>query len=226
MKSFSVLTKQILSIPLLLVVLSCSSDKIGKYTKEELPPNFEYKIIKEESSTNLEKNQLEVEINQKLTEGQIATLAEDLYNKKDIQKRFYINYILKGSENSVAYWATSHFDPELDISIIGSTENEDNSMLKTAEDVQGNIIGIFNEEEYTFAIYTVYEDKDLTFVKTSFKNGQSMIEEVNKIDNIKGGVKLTSKDIEGNGEYYILKDNTLEFYNKENNKFTEAKKIK
>ena len=53
-----------------------------------------------------------------------------------------------------------------------------------------------------------------------------MIEEVNKINNAKEGVKLTSKDNDGNGEYYILKGKTLEFYNKENNKFTEAKKIK
>ncbi|WP_353150392.1 hypothetical protein [Chryseobacterium sp.] len=65
------------------------------------------------SNHNIEKNQLEVEINQKLTKGQLATLAEELYNTKDKQRRFYIFYNLKGNENGFMTWATSHFDPEL-----------------------------------------------------------------------------------------------------------------
>ena len=36
------------------------SSTIGKYTKEDLPENFEYRILKDESSPNIEKNQLDV----------------------------------------------------------------------------------------------------------------------------------------------------------------------
>ena len=54
-------------------LLISESDTIGKYKKEELPQEFEYKIITEDSKKNLDKNQLEVEISNKLTEGQIAT---------------------------------------------------------------------------------------------------------------------------------------------------------
>jgi hypothetical protein len=203
---------------------SSSSSVTGKYTKEDLPSNFEYRIIKDESNSSIEKNQLEVEINQKLTEGQIATLAEELYNTKDKQRRFYIFYNLKGNENSIIAWATSHFDPELEISISGSTNTEDNKMLLEAKKVKGKIIGIFNEHDYTFSLYTVYEDNGKTFVKTSFKNGQSMIEEMLK-SNTTNGIKLISKDGGSQGEYYILNNDVLEFYNKENKMFTSGIKL-
>lgn len=203
---------------------SSYSSVTGKYIKEDLPSNFEYRIIKDESNPSIEKNQLEVEINQKLTEGQIATLAEELYNTKDKQRRFYIFYILKGNENSIVAWATSHFDPELEISISGSTNTEDNKMLLEAKKVKGNIIGIFNEHDYTFSLYTVYENNGKIFVKTSFKDGQYMIEEMLK-SNTTNGIKLINVNGGSQGEYFILNNDVLEFYNKENKMFTFGFKI-
>jgi|GEM_PF-1095215 len=207
------------------LIFGGSFDSItGKYTKEDLPSNFEYKIIKDESNPGVEKNQLQVEINQKLTEGQIATLAEELYLTKDKQRRFYIFYNLEDNENSVVAWATSHFDSELEIAINGSSNTEDNKMLLEAKKVTGNIIGIFDERDYTFSLYTVYEDNGKTFVKTSFKNGQSMIEEMVK-SNVKNGTKLVNKHGGSQGEYYILNNNILEFYNKEDKMFTKGVKL-
>ncbi|MEG0927928.1 hypothetical protein [Chryseobacterium sp.] len=214
-----------LIIFLVKIIFGSSSNSVtGKYTKEDLPRSFEYKIIKDESNPSIEKNQLEVEINQKLTEGQIATLAEELYNTKDKQKRFYIFYNLKGNENSIVAWATSHFDPELEISISGSTNTEDNKMLLEAKKVEGNIIGIFNEQDYTFSLYTIYENNGKTFVKTTFKDCQSMIEEMLKSDT-KNGIKLINVNSGSQGEYFILNNNILEFYNKENKMFTSGFKI-
>jgi len=194
------------------------------FNKEELPENFEYRIIKDESNPNIEKNQLQVEINQKLTEGQLATLAEELYNSKDKQRRFYIFYNLKGNENTLMAWATSHFDPELEIAINGSTNAEDNKLQPEAQKVKDNIIGIFNEEDYTFSLYTIYENNGKTFIRTTLKGGESMDNEVEKI-NSKNGVRYNYKEDISQGEYFILNNDILEFYNSENKKFTSANKI-
>ena len=96
---------------LLTILTSCDNDRIGTYTKEPLPSDFSYRVLKDESKPSLEKNQLTVEINEKLTEGQIATLAEKLYKSKDEQRRFYIFYLLPGMKDGSGAWATSHFDP-------------------------------------------------------------------------------------------------------------------
>ncbi len=200
------------------------SEIIGKYKKEDLPDNFEYRIIKDESDANIEKNQLEIEINQKLTEGQIATLAEELFNSKEKQRRFYMFYKLKGVENSPVAWAISHFDPELEIEISGSTNLEDTKMFTEAKKVKGDIIGIFDEKEYTFSLYTLYEIDDKIFIKTTFKDGESMDNEVIKINN-KNGMRYNYKEDVSQGEYFILENDILEFYNKENKMFTSAEKL-
>lgn len=195
-----------------------SSDTIGKYTKEELPQNFEYKIIEDQSNPSIEKNQLDVEINQKLTEGQIATLAEELFNTKDQERRFYIFYKLKGIDNKIA-WATSHFDPDLKIEIFGSNYKQDNNMLDSARKVDGNIIGIFDDSKNTNFFYTLYEKDGKKFMKVSFKDGGDMVEELKE-----DGHKYISKD--GNqGEYYILEGQQLDFYNSENTKFSTAPNV-
>lgn len=107
----------------IILLISCRNNaKIGKYIKEPIPENFLYEITKDESDASIGKNQLEIEISEKLTEGQIATLAEELYNSKKKQRRFYIFYKLKNVESSTA-WAISHFDPELEIEILDYTSN-------------------------------------------------------------------------------------------------------
>lgn len=205
-------------------LLISESDTIGKYKKEELPQEFEYKIITDDSNKNLDKNQLEVEINKKLTEGQIATLAEELFNSKEKQSRFYIYYDLNDeSNNRINNWAISHFDPELEISINGSANIQDNQMLLEAKKVDGNIIGIFDESEATASFYTLYEKSNKVYLKTSFKNGQSMIEELERTTTNKG-VRLNSRE-EKNGEYFILREGVLDFYNKENIVFASALKV-
>ncbi|MFP9099157.1 hypothetical protein ACLI09_08895 [Flavobacterium sp. RHBU_24] len=218
MKSFAI------SLLICLILTSCGSDTIGKYKKEPLPDNFSYKIVEDESDETIEKNQLTVELNQKLTEGQIATLAEELFNSKPKQRRFYISYVIK-DVHAVASWATSHFDPELEIDILGSTSEQDLNAKKNADSVDGEIVGKWDEDEYTFDKYVIYKKNKKTFLKTLFKDGQQNDEELTEktVDN---GIRYDYKNGGSNGEYFILNsDNELEFYNKENKNFTTAKKL-
>lgn len=96
-------------------------------------------------------------------------------------------------------------------------------MLIEAKKVNGNIIGIFEEPEATASFYTLYENGGKTFLKTSFKNGQLMIEELVKTTTNRG-IRLNTKE-EVNGEYFILSDGVLRFYNKENIVFASASKV-
>ncbi len=177
----------------LIFITSCGDNsKIGKYTKEELPSDFLYNIIKDESDTTLEKNELYVELSRKITEGQIATIAEKLFNSKDKERRFYIFYSLKESEKSSMAWAISHFDPELEITINGSTAIEESNVKKSAGEIDGEIIGKFYEEEYTSGAYTVFKKDGKTFVKTTFKDGSSMIDEMKEIKVQNGIMALQS----------------------------------
>ena len=223
-----VITIAILIIGAFLIFKFCfaSSSTIGKYTKEELPKDFAYTITKDESDAYAEKNQLYVQLSQKLTEGQIATLAEELYNSKEKQRRFYIFYSLKKSGDVRAYWAKSDFDPELQIEILGSTQKQENQTISKIGKIDGNIIGSYYEEELTSSSFTVYENNNKTFIKSILKDGQATITEMNK-SIVENGTKLNYIDDSFSGEYFILtKENNLEFYNKKNEKFTTGYIIK
>lgn len=223
-----VITIGILLISAFLIFKFCnaSSTTIGKYTKEELPKDFTYQITNDESNVATEKNQLYVELSEKLTEGQIATLAEELFNSKEKQRRFYIFYTLKSSNDAHVNWAISHFDPELEITINGATAIQENQIKTNTGNVDGKVIGNFYEEELSSSSYTVYESNNKTFIKTISKENITAINEMKRSD-VETGIKLEYVNDSFSGEYFILtKDNELEFYNKNYEKFATGQKLK
>lgn len=210
------------AVTTILLLTSCDSGTIGKYKKETLPDNFSYNIIEDKSNEALEKNQLTVEINQKITEGQIATLAEKLFDSKPKQRRFYIFIQL---QNVSGAWAISHFDPELDIQILGSTsQQDDNANAKVEEKIDGEVVGKWREEQYTSSNYIIFKKDSKIFIRTIFKNGQTSDEELTE-KKVNTGTRFDYKEGGYNGEYFILNnDGGLEFYNSENKNFTTATK--
>lgn len=211
---------------LLLTTCNNNTGTIGKYKKEPLPDHFTYTIVKDESNAAIEKNELTVEINQKITVGQIATLADELYSSKPKQRRFYIFYILSGSGDNSSAWAISHFDPQVEIEIMGSTAKQDSISNKLADAVDGEVVGKWQEEKYTSSKYVIYKKDNKTFIKTIFKDGEDMDDELQE-KKLAHGTQYNLKEGGSNGEYFILNTRgELEFYNSENKRFTTAKTIK
>ncbi|MBP2618747.1 hypothetical protein [Chryseobacterium jejuense] len=79
-------------------------------------------------------------------------------------------------------------------------------------------------KNYTFSLYIIYGNNGKTFIRTTFKNGESMDNEVEKISS-KNGVRYNYKEDVSQGEYFVLNNNILEFYNSENKFFTTAEKL-
>lgn len=203
---------------------SSSSSTIGKYTKTELPENFTYNITKDDSEQNVDKNQLYVEISEKINEGQIATLASELYDSKPAKERTYIFYNIKGHNDKMS-WAISHFNPELEITINGSSPEEDEKMLNVAKETKGKILGIFSEQGYTGCYFVVVENSKDFFVNQIYKNGEVAEQKMIRTET-KNGVKFSPNNGEKQNEYYILRENSLEFYNGKNENFTTASIVK
>lgn len=216
--------KKVIYILTTILLISCGdSSTIGMYKKEPLPVNFSYKIIEDNSNNALDKNQLAVEISEKITIEQIATLADEFYSSKPKQRRFYIAYFLSGKENKADVWAVSNFDPELKIDIIGSTEKQD---IKTSEasDIKGTILGKWRSDESlmgaTLILYTNSESK--LKMRINFKDGRELEREINK-SSLNG--KTCYRDDNKHGEYYILESNgNLGMYGNDG-KFDEAVKL-
>src|SRR5690606_26529114 len=162
----------IVSIISIALFKACFSNKtIGEYKKEDLPDNFEYAIIKDESDSRLNKNQLLVQIPQKLTVGQIATLAEELYNSKPKMKRFYIGYLLPDMKEGAGAWAISNFEPDIKIEILGTTVKGEIKALNNLEKTPGEVVGKWYERQKTDSYYTIFKTEKGIFLRKFIEDG-------------------------------------------------------
>ena len=192
------------------------------YTRAPLAEDFSYKVIEDKSNEALEKNELTVEINKKITTEQIATLADKFYSSKPKQRRFYIFYLLPGMKKDAGAWAISHFDPQLKIEILGATVKEEIASKKLVDEVEGKVLGKWHEEQSTSADYVMFKKDGKTFMKMIFKNGQTIDDEL-KVKKVNSGTRYDYKNGKYHGEYFIVPANgTLDFYSKENKKFATA----
>lgn len=196
---------------LMMLVISCAG---GKYKKEPLPESFTYSIVEDNSDPVLDKNELVININEKLSVRQLATLADDVFKSKPRQKRFYIFYQLSDTPGT---WATSHFDPDLEISIQGFTLEQDEQNKEDLADM--TIIGKWSTEKFGFTVFYFKDANQIEKIKTIYSAGGESIEDVKSslID------EETRIDYNNNhNEYFIIQcDGKLGLYG-ENGKYGEA----
>ncbi len=205
---------KLLSIILsLLLFISCQEEK---YPKEELPQDFTISITSNSTYPAHEKNEVYVNISQDLTIGQIATLANMIYDELPKQRRSYIFY-KRDQYNGT--WATSHYDPELEIIILGVSDKQIGSVESKTE---GKIIGKWRTDKYRFAVL-LSEKTDGQYIATTMYNfGEPIVREV-ECQNISNGTKLFFPN--DHGEYYVVyKNGNLGLYSN-NGKYDEAIKI-
>lgn len=188
------------------------------------PLDYSYRVIKDLSNDALEKNEIYVELSKKISQEELTNLANELYATKPRHRRFYIFYSVKGIEGRPAYWAISHFDPDLKVEIIGTTEKEEQQLKETPK-VDGKIIGQWYEEHYTSASYILFQRNKTFFMKMTFKDGSSSTDQVVR-KKVSEGYRITEREESSHGEYYIYHENgNLDFYNSKNEVFTTGIRV-
>jgi hypothetical protein len=187
-----------------------------------IPEDVKWEITKEESNPNLSKNNIEVSLNKKIDKEVLQEIAMKIRENRNEYSKLWIFYHIPNMTEGMA-WATTHFTPNLEINIIGSTENQDIIASKTT-DIEGEVLNKWRSEKSlmgaTLVLFKNSSNKQI--MRITFKDGSKMDSEIIK-SNVNGKVKY--QDDNENGEYYILESNgNLGLYGK-NGKFDEAIKI-
>ena len=101
----------------------------GKVLHDEggfkIKPKTEYQIIHAESFADT-KYTYDIRLsNNKLSEHELSELAWELKNRLDREyDRIFISYYLPDDEIGNGAWATSHYNPNLQVKIIGTTPSD------------------------------------------------------------------------------------------------------
>ena len=207
--------KKLLMSALILTFVSCKKNS-------NIPEDVKWKITKEEPNSGLSKNNIEVSLNKKIDKQVLEEIAMIIRADRMEYNKLWIFYYIPNMTKGMA-WATTHFTPNLEVNIIGSTENQDITNSKTS-DIVGEVLNKWRSEKSlmggTLILFKNSAQKKI--MRITFKDGSKMDSEIVE-SNLNG--KLKYKDNNENGEFYILELNgNLGLYGK-NGKFDEAIKI-
>jgi hypothetical protein len=164
--------------------------------------DFTYEIIKTERRGDI-KCMLTVTLSERISEQQLRRLALELRSKETKQyDRMFITYYLSGMEIGAGAWATSHFNPDLDVRILGMTAEEEKSLLTDKTKAAGKIIGVWIDD--FLGKVTIVQKGSEHIINKKYKDGSASTEPLI-------GYKVQGKPAfkeEGNtlGEYYIIEE--------------------
>ena len=166
-----------------------------------------YSII-EKSNMGSIKASIEIRLEQKVSKDYLQKFALKLQQKEPRQyERMFITYYLPGMTPGSGAWATSHFNPNLEVKILGTTIEEEKALKSDSGGASGEIIGEWiDESPYVGAKYTFLRRSDKIFMIRKFKDGSgSETEMVQK----KHSRRLRFEEKRGNdfGEYYLIESN-------------------
>lgn len=149
-----------------------------KVREATIPSDVSFSVI---DSTTLPgiKRSLDVRLNKKVSEQILRALAFTLRAQDSrAYDRTFIAYYLPGMPVDAGAWATTHFNPNLEVRILGLTAEDENKLL-TQPDLGGEIIGRWlDESPFVGSRITIFRDEGRFFIEQIFKDGSSLKNEV------------------------------------------------
>ncbi len=164
-----------------------------------------YTVI-EKSTLGSIKSSIDIRLEQKVSKDFLQKLALKLRQEEPRKyDRLFITYYLPGMTPGSGAWATSHFNPNLEVKILGTTIEEEKALMRNSENSSGEIIGEWLDESIG-AKYTFLKKNGKIIMINKFKDGSSS--ETDMIQKKQSG-RLRFEEKVGNdfGEYYLIESN-------------------
>ena len=184
---------------------------------ETLSAKTEYQIIKAENFQDI-KFTYEIRLsNSKLSEREIERLALELKSQLDRSyERIFITYYLPNEKIGAGAWATSHFDPNLKINILGITASDIEKLLESSkENNSEEIIGKWIAGGHGSTYFLILFKKDGKLFK-AMRDDDENIEEEMIIKKVVGQERYIEKENNQFGEYYYINSKgELEVYDEQ-----------
>lgn len=197
-----------------------SSDKSNQDTQPS-QINTNYSILSDESKHNI-KRTVEIELPERIDKAELTRIAQYIKASEERSyERTFIGYRIRG-DGSGYYWATTHYNPDLEVIILGATKDEYKSIEKSTTQ-EKDLIGTWMVHRGIEHKLVAYRKNGSVFIKSIYSTGEN--EEQLEESFLKAGIKLQDESGKDRGEYYLINQNgDLEFWSENGNYYT-AKKI-
>jgi len=169
-----------------------------------IPADVTYSII--DSDTYLDyKRSLEVRLNKKVSEDTLRAIAIKLKSQDSRHyERTFISYLLPDMEPGKGAWATTHFDPDLEVRILGLTVEQEKALKQLPDDPSRDVIGSWLDETlYMGRRITIFRQNGKLFMESVYYDGSSGKMEV--VEKLSGrNRRLQRKEGSSVGEFYLI----------------------
>lgn len=177
----------------------------------------EYKILEDVVKRNI-KRTVEVELPERLDETELTKLAEHIkgLSNKEVERTF-IGYRIAGADPNQAYWATTNYNPNLEVKIMGESATSYENM-KGQGLPEGDVIGSWMVNRGMEYRMTAYSKNGQTYIQSVYGDGSSSDDLYILTETDKGTKLEEDNDF---GEYFIINSKGgLEFWSDNGNYYT------
>ncbi|RUO25995.1 hypothetical protein CWE09_04520 [Aliidiomarina minuta] len=212
----------------LVILLGCgnyeSEETTIRFQEAEPRPDIDFQVIVDTYPSNMSRR-VNINLPERISEDQLAKLAKYLSSTErqdQNHNRTYILYYVQGESRGTA-WATTHFDPDLEVKILGATSQQFDDLTQDAPgvDIDGEVLGQWVANSGVSYRMLLHRAEDSTnYITSIFADGSSGTQEVETSQHARG-TKLQSERGRSFDEYFILNSQgRLEFWDESENYYT------
>ena len=169
-----------------------------------IPSDVTYSIISENEFHQF-KHSIDVRLNKKVSEQVLRSIAAKLKElERKNYERTFIAYYLPDMKVGSGAWATTHYDPDLEVRILGLTLEEEKKLTQEAMSQSHDTVGIWMDDRpYMGSTITIYRENGKLYLEMKYKDGSDSTDEMTEIHSAIG-TKLMEKNGNPHGEYFVL----------------------
>lgn len=181
-----------------------------------IPADVIYLII--DSDTFLDyKRSLNIRLNKKVSEETLRAIALKL-KAQDLRnyERTFICYYLPDMEVDTGAWATTHFNPNLDVRIQGLTAEQEETLKQQPDDPSREVIGSWlDESPFIGSRITIFRQNGKLFIENTYKDGSGGKKEI--VEKLSGRKRtFRRKEVSSAGDFYLIdKQGNLQMWDQE-----------
>ena len=169
----------------------------------DIPNDVTYKIVKTDVIPGVKRG-LVVMLNRKISEDVLRSVATKLKNSDPgVYERTLILYYLPGMKPGAGAWATTFFDPDLEVRILGLSADQEQSLVsKTTDRPSQTAIGKWLDEGL-FGVIRIYRETGTLYFEMNAKDGSSgRFEVVERSSSL--GRRFEDRDGSDAGDHYVI----------------------
>ena len=170
-----------------------------------IPADVTYTIIDKNIVPGI-KRSLDIRLNRKVSKDVLEAIAVKLKSSDpNNYERTFIGYYLPGMTVDAGYWATTHFNPNLEVRVLGITAEQEKKLRQQPTHPSGDVIGRWlQDEEPSPGRITIFRDGGVFYMEKTYTDGNTGKDRVVEKPSRKGRKFMKANRPGADGDYYLI----------------------